>query len=81
MIYFSRLRRLGQGSTRTFITNDSATGPNNLLVCTGGTDIPIRDTGSFIVFTYIKNRLYSIIQTDFVLFFARKRYQGTNKLM
>ncbi|XP_052797056.1 coiled-coil domain-containing protein 171-like isoform X2 [Mya arenaria] len=40
----NRLRRLGEGCTRTFVTHDSATGQNNILVCTGGTDVPVRDT-------------------------------------
>lgn len=43
----NRLRRLGLASTRTFVTHDSTTGQNNILVCTGGSDVPVRDTGKF----------------------------------
>jgi len=43
----NRLRRLGLASTRTFVAQDSATGQGNILVCTGGLDLPVRDTGNF----------------------------------
>lgn len=41
----NRLKRLGMASTRTFVTHDSSTGQGNILVCTGGSDVPVRDTG------------------------------------
>lgn len=41
----NRLTRLGRTCVRTFVTNDSATGQNNILVCTGNTDEPARDEG------------------------------------
>lgn len=44
----NRLRRFGMASTRTFVTHDSATGQGNILVCTGGSDVPVRDTGKFV---------------------------------
>ncbi|XP_053405701.1 coiled-coil domain-containing protein 171-like isoform X2 [Mercenaria mercenaria] len=39
----NRLKRLGRSCVRTFVTHDSATGQNNILVCTGSTDVPVRD--------------------------------------
>ncbi|XP_052280653.1 coiled-coil domain-containing protein 171-like isoform X2 [Dreissena polymorpha] len=40
----NRLKRIGSESTCTFVTHDSATGHNNILVCTGSSDSPVRDT-------------------------------------
>lgn len=45
VIAANRLKRLGQVCVRTFVTHDSATGQNNILVCTGSTDVPVRDDG------------------------------------
>ena len=49
VIAANRLKRLGQVTSRTFVTHDSATGHNNILVCTGSTDTPVRDNGKLYV--------------------------------
>ncbi|KAL4227318.1 hypothetical protein ACF0H5_012763 [Mactra antiquata] len=44
IIAANRLRKLGRSCVRTFVTHDSATGQNNILVCTGCVDPPTKDT-------------------------------------
>jgi hypothetical protein len=45
VIAANRLKMLGRTCVRTFVTHDSATGQNNILVCTGSTEAPERDYG------------------------------------